>query len=89
MPGVIPASNVGLKAHRDVARECGFVAGLGLASAAPGRRHLFPQSMVRREHPVVAIYHGMLAPNHRRREWLTCERDGCSAPARPLRLHRA
>ena len=40
--------------HRDVVRGFGFVAGLGLASAAPGRRHLFPQSMIWREHPVIA-----------------------------------
>ena len=39
--------------HRDVARGCGFVAGLGLVSAAPGRRHLCPQSMVRRKDAAV------------------------------------
>jgi hypothetical protein len=40
--------------HRDVARGCGLVGGLCLTTATFGRRHLFTQPMVRREHPLIA-----------------------------------
>ncbi len=40
--------------HRHVARGRGLVGRLSLAPASSGRRHLFTQPMVRREHAVVA-----------------------------------
>ena len=39
--------------HRDVARGCGLIGGLCLASAAPGRGDLLTQSMIRCEHAVM------------------------------------
>ena len=40
--------------HRDVARGHGLIGGLCLASATSGRGDLLTQSMIRREHPVIA-----------------------------------